>query len=199
MDDARGGPAGWARVGRMPVRLPVAVVVLVVGLTSGLVAVGAVSSDPRAAPAPASTPASTPGPAPVPGAAVAEPPPALAVLRGWDQRRAEAWSDADPGALARLYVPGSSAGATDVALLRRYRARGYSVRGMRMQLLAVRVLVLRPRLLRVEVTDRLAGATAVGATEQVLPTDAATTRVLVLRRVGGQWLMARVLPGSAGR
>lgn len=189
MDDARGGPALCGTVGRMPVRLPVAVVVLAVGLTWGLVAVGFLSGDPQAAD----------GPAPVPGAGPAAPSPALAVLQGWDRRRADAWADADPEALARLYVAGSSAGASDVALLRRYRARGYAVRGMRMQVLAARVLVLRPRLVRVEVTDRLASATATGPTERVLPTDAATTRVLVLRRVGGQWLMARVLPGSGGR
>lgn len=190
MDDARGGPALCVTVGRMPVRLPVAAVVLAMGLTCGLVAIGFLTSRPDGLvePPPTSVRAAVPAPAP-----------ALAVLRDWDRRRADAWADADPGALARLYVPGSSAGASDVALLRRYRDRGYAVRGMRMQLLAARVLVLRPRLVRVEVTDRLARATAVGATEQVLPADAATTRVLVLRRVGGRWLMARVLPVSGGR
>lgn len=189
MDDADGGRAGCGSLGRMPVRLPVAAVVLVLGLTCGLVAVGFLSGSPQ----------DVVGPAPAPGAGPAAPSPALAVLEDWDRRRADAWADADPGALARLYVAGSSAGASDVALLRRYRARGYAVRDMRMQVLAARVLVLRPRLVRVEVTDRLASATATGATERVLPTDAATTRVLVLRRVGEQWLMARVLPGSGGR
>lgn len=189
MDDAHGGVPGCATVGRMPVRLPVAVVVLVVGLTCGLVVVGVVSGHPGPAD----------GSAPSPITSGVGQPPALAVLQDWDRRRAAAWADADPRALARLYVPGSSAGASDVALLRRYRARGYAVRGMRMQVLAARVLVLRPRLVRVEVTDRLAGATAVDASEHVLPTDAATTRVLVLRRVGGEWLMARVLAGSGGR
>jgi hypothetical protein len=173
----------------MPVRLPVAVVALVVGITCGLVAVGVLSGPSGGAV----------GSRPVPARADPVSSPALVVLQDWDRRRADAWAAADPAALARLYVAGSSAGAADVELLRRYRARGYAVRGMRMQVLAARVLVLRPRLVRVEVTDRLAGATAVGATDQVLPTDAASTRVLVLRRVGGQWLMARVLPGSAGR
>lgn len=173
----------------MPVRLPVAVVVLLVGLTCGLVAVGVLSG-------PSGRAVGSP---PVSAAAGAVPSRALAVLQDWDRRRADAWADADPAALARIYVPGSSAGAADVALLRRYRDRGYAVHGIRMQVLTARVLVQRPRLVRVEVTDRLAGATAVGATEQVLPTDAASTRVLVLRRVGGQWLMARVLAGSGGR
>lgn len=175
----------------MPVRLPVAVAVLVVGLSGGLVTVGVLSGP--------SGRAAGSAPAPARVVAGAAPSPALAVLRDWDRRRADAWAAGDPDALARLYVSGSTAGSADVALLRRYRARGYVVRDMRMQVLAARVLVLRPGLVRVEVTDRLANATAVGATEQVLPSDAATTRVLVLRSVEGQWLMARVLPGSGGR
>jgi hypothetical protein len=58
------------------------------------------------------------------------------------------------------------------------------------------VLVDRPRRLELEVTDRLAGGTAVLATDSAvswpLPADTATTRVLVLRRLGERWLMARV-------
>jgi hypothetical protein len=88
-----------------------------------------------------------------------------------------------------------------VALLHEYAARGLVVRDLRMQLLSVRVLVDRPRQLALAVTDRLAGATAVRATDPVasrrLPADTATTRVLRLRRVGDRWLMARV--SSAGR
>ncbi len=48
----------------------------------------------------------------------------LAVLRQWDRRRARAWAQGDPEALATLYVPGSTAGERDLARLRRYVDRG---------------------------------------------------------------------------
>jgi hypothetical protein len=179
----------------MPVRLPVALLALAVGLTVGLVAVAVVARVPGDAHR-----ARVGGS----GSAVQVPEErfALEVLHGWDRQRAAAWAAGDPAALARLYVPGSPAGATDVALLRRYAARELSVRGIRMQLLRVRVLVARPGRVALEVTDRLTSAVAVRAGDvtasRPLPADAASTRLLELRRVGGRWLMARVSrPGSA--
>lgn len=121
----------------------------------------------------------------------------MGVLHAWDARRAAAWARGDADALARLYLPGSRAGASDVALLRRYAGRGLLVRDLQMQVLSARVLVTRPRRLVLEVVDRLAGGSAVtigaGTAARHLPADAPTVHRLVLRRPGGgQWLMAAV-------
>jgi hypothetical protein len=179
----------------MPVRVPLAALVAVVGVTVGLVAV-TVSLDrsgslPRArrAPAAVSTSVGLPG--------------AVAVLHDWDRRRSSAWAAGDEAALGAIYTTGSPARAADLILLRRYLARGLVVRGMRMQVLRVRVLVARPGTLRLEVTDRLAAAVAThsGARDGALslPVDGASTRVLTLRRGGGTWRMARVSAAVARR
>jgi hypothetical protein len=119
---------------------------------------------------------------------------AVSVLHDWDVRRAAAWARGDADALASLYTVGSAAGAADVALLSRYRSRGLVVRDLRMQLLRARVLTSRPRLVELEVTERLAFAVADEPTvgSRALPRDAAATHRLVLRRVAGTWLMAGV-------
>jgi hypothetical protein len=180
----------------VPIRVPVLLLVLAAGLTLGLVAAAVVAHPPgiagRARAVGSGPPVSRPADRSV-----------LGVLREWDRRRASAWADGDEIALARLYLPGSSAGAADVALMRRYAARGLVVRGIRMQLLRARVLVARPRRIELEVTDRLTAAVAVRlvdtATTRRLPADAPTTRTLELRRVGGRWLMARVSGSPARR
>jgi hypothetical protein len=130
--------------------------------------------------------------------------PASDVLRSWDTARAAAFADGDVAALRSLYVEGSAAGTSDVALLRDYLRRGLRVEGMHMQLLAVEVLREERRLLRLRVTDRLAGAVAVGeGIRVVLPHDAASTRVVELRRSpGGRWRVATVrgsVPRRDGR
>jgi hypothetical protein len=129
-------------------------------------------------------------------AAVEEP--AVRVLHAWDERRAAAYARGAPERLADLYVAGSAAGAADVRLLRAYRARGVQVTGMRTQVLAADVLVRRPDRLRIRVTDRLAGAVAVGGGRRVaLPRDAASTRVLTLMRGGdGRWRVSAVVDRS---
>lgn len=116
---------------------------------------------------------------------------AAAVLRAWDRRRAEAWAAGDPVALRELYVDG--AGVGDVRLLRRWTARGYRVAGLTTQLLAVEVLDRTPGRWRLEVTDRVAGGTAVGAGGRLpLPRDSADSRVVVLVRADGAWRVAQV-------
>jgi hypothetical protein len=151
--------------------------------------VGVVSAGRLTAPAPAGAGSAAQRPAVRPDERFA-----LGVLRGWDARRAAAWATGDPALLARLYTRGSTAGAADLDLLRRYRARGLVVRDMRMQLLRVRVLTSRPRLVVLEVTDRLAFAVAFAPPSRArpLPRDVATAHEVVLRRVGGEWRMARV-------
>lgn len=123
---------------------------------------------------------------------------AVAVLADWDRRRAAAWAGGDPAALARLYLPGSRAGRSDVAMLERWRARGLRVTGLRMQVLAVSVRGVRGARWELEVTDRVAGGTAVGADGAVsLPRDGWSTRRIALERYGGQWRVASVRPVPA--
>lgn len=115
----------------------------------------------------------------------------LAVLRDWDRARAEAWAAGDVRALRRLYVPGSSAGERDAAMLRRWTDRGLRVRGMTMQVLSVELRRRTERTLVLVVTDRLARAEAVGRSGRIrLPRDGASTRRLVFRDRGGRWRLA---------
>lgn len=116
----------------------------------------------------------------------------LAVLRDWDRARAAAWEEGDPAALGRLYARGSAAGRVDVAMLRRWTARGLRVEGMAMQVLAVELRLRTGRRLVLVVTDRLVGAVAVGpgGRRTDLPRDGATRRRLEFRRSGGAWLLA---------
>jgi hypothetical protein len=118
---------------------------------------------------------------------------ALAVLRAWDRRRAAAWAAGDERALAALYTNRSAAGLRDRAMLGRYVARGLRVRGLRMQLLAGSVRTRTADRIELEVTDRLAHAVAVGPGVRAgLPRDRASRRTVVLRRVAGEWRVARV-------
>lgn len=123
--------------------------------------------------------------------------PASDVLRDWDAARASAFARGDATALRALYSGASRAGTSDLAMLRAYRARELRVRGMRMQILSLEVLDRTPRRLRLEVTDRLVGAVAVGDGQRlVLPRDRPTTRVIELRRSGGSWRVASVRDAS---
>ena len=117
-----------------------------------------------------------------------------AVLSEWDGRRAAAYSSGDVGALRSLYLPGSGAGAADVAVLRAWLRHGLVSRAHR--------LVLR-------VTDRVVGGVAVraaaspggatsggGAAPAVrarLPADRPGERTVTLVRHGGRWVVARVV------
>ncbi len=114
------------------------------------------------------------------------------VLRGWDEARAAAYASGSVAELRELYVGG--AGASDVRLLRSYLRRGYRVEGMRMQLLAVRVLAHGPGRWRLRVTDRLAGGEAVREGERLaLPRDRASTRTVRLARGDdGRWRVVSV-------
>jgi hypothetical protein len=161
-----------------------AAVVLLVGVPGGgflLRGEGApVPEVPAAASVPLREPA-RPGPDPV------------AVLRAWDAARAEAWRQADPAGLRRLYLPASVAGRRDVAALRDYRRRGLRVRGLQVQLLRAELVRGRPDALVVRVTDRVVGAVAVGPDSSVrLPRDQPSTRVVQLVLRNGAWRVGRV-------
>jgi hypothetical protein len=122
--------------------------------------------------------------------------PALRVLRRWDSRRANAYATGSPADLRDLYVAGSRSGEADLRLLSQYRARGWRVTGMRMQVVAIRVLEQRRRRLRIEVTDRLEGAVAVRPGRRVpLPRDRASTRrITLVRGTDGVWRVGAVGP-----
>ncbi len=157
--------------------------VLVLGVVGALVAVGLLQAGIGHEPAPTAAPASVPARSQ-----------ALDVLHGWDDARSHAWARGDVAALRRLYVAGSAAGRADVRLLRRYLARGLVVRQLRMQVFAVQVMRRDDGILRVRVTDRVAGGVAVAGRHRLrLPVDRPTARTIVLRRVAGAWRVASVV------
>ena len=156
--------------------------VLVLGVVGALAAVGLLQAGIGHEPAPTAAPASAPARSQV-----------LDVLHGWDDARSRAWATGDVAALRRLYVAGSAAGRADVRLLRRYLARGLVVRRLRMQVFAVHVMPRDDGILRVRVTDRLAGGVAAAGRQRLrLPVDRPTARTVVLRRVAGEWRVASV-------
>jgi hypothetical protein len=115
------------------------------------------------------------------------------VLSAWDARRAEAWSRADPSDLARLYTARSRAGASDVADLRRWRARHLRVVGLRQQVARLRVLVDTSRWLSLAVTERTVDGVAVrGHRRTALPTSGWVTHWIRMRYVHGRWLVDEV-------
>jgi hypothetical protein len=168
-------------------RSRLAVVVLLGALGLGLVLVVARSGDRPPRPSIA---------APVAAAVPVVDLPAADVLRAWDEQRAAAYAAGSVRQLRQLYVAGSTAGRSDVRVLRAFLARGLVVEGMRTQVLALRVVEQGPRRLRLEVTDRLARAVAVGPGDRaVLPRDQPDTRrVTLLRGEDGAWRVSVVLP-----
>ncbi|CAN5307164.1 hypothetical protein BH09ACT12_BH09ACT12_36930 [soil metagenome] len=141
--------------------------------------------------------AGAPGPSrPAPGATGATTSRAREVLREWDSRREAAWAAADERALRALYVPHALAGRRDVALLRRWTARGARITRLEPQVLELRVVRDAGRQLVVRVTDRLGVLEArVHGDPIALPHDEPTTRRIELRRgpqVTSRWRVASV-------
>jgi hypothetical protein len=127
---------------------------------------------------------------------LSKPPDPGRVLEHWDQRRAAAYATGNVGALRRLYVPGSRAGASDAQLLQSYAARGLVVTGMRMRLQSVNVIHSGRRRLVLRVRDRLTRAIARSRTDpkvhRQLPTDHPSTHTVTLIRSGSDWLVRSV-------
>jgi hypothetical protein len=115
-----------------------------------------------------------------------------AVLAGLDRRRAEAYADADPRPLRRVYVPDSPLLRADRALLRRYHRQGLRVVDMRMRLFDVRVQERRRDHVVLVVRERLGRAAVRGhGTRRRLPLDDVDDHVLTLRHVAGRgWRIA---------
>ena len=180
---SRLSPIGWALV---------ATLVVAVAGAAGWAALTGAPAAPVAAAPPAPIVVSA-GRAVPPAVPPVRQPPAVRVLRDWDERRAAAYASGSVPALRELYV--GTAGAADVRLLRSYRERGYRVEELRMQLLAVSVRAHRPGRWVLRVTDRLAGGVAVTAYGErlVLPRDRATTRTIRLERgADGRWRVVSV-------
>lgn len=117
----------------------------------------------------------------------------VAVLQQWDRLRAQAWAAGDAETLRALYVRGSRAGERDVAMLRRWRERGVRIVELEVQVLRGRVVARSPRRVTVEVSERLARATAsAGERRWTLPVGSVTVRRVTLWRVAGGWRVARV-------
>ena len=163
-----------------------AVVVTVLAVVGGGLLVGV-----RGEERPMAPPAAAPVPPPVPARSAVV---AADLLRGWDERRARAWASGDVEALRSLYTPGSVAGRVGRRMLREWLARGLRVRGLRMQLVAVRVRESARDRAVLLVIDRLAGGVAVGRGVRVaLPRDRLSRRTVTLRRVAGEWLVDSVV------
>lgn len=130
----------------------------------------------------------------------AEPRPEVAaaeVLADWDADRSAAWASGDVRRLRALYTPGSVAGERDVAMLGRWLDRGLVVAGLRTQVLSLRELRRSADRWVLAVTDRVVDGDAVGRrTRAALPVDAASSRTITLRLVGGRWLVASVRPAQ---
>ena len=123
---------------------------------------------------------------------------AALLLGAWDRRRAAAWAVGDRDSLSALYVPGSRAGAADVAMLDGWTGRGLTVRHLTTQLLGVRVLARGPRRWVLRVRDRVTGGVAAGAAlTEPLSSGSEMEREIVLHRRGGSWRVASVRPVPA--
>jgi hypothetical protein len=191
-------PAAGRRIGKGggvdPRRLLPALTAVACALVVAMLVVVVARPDPAPRPrlaGPASTSPSPPSSSPSAQQPARSGP--ASVLAAWDERRSDAWAEGDAGALARLYVDGSGAGAADVHLLRDYARRGLRVRGMATQVLALRVAARSPDRLELLVTDRVVGAEAVGSGAPVsLPVDRSSTRRVVLVRAGARWVVEEV-------
>jgi hypothetical protein len=115
------------------------------------------------------------------------------VLDRLDGLRSRAWRRGDPDDLSEVNVAGSAALRADRAMLAAYWSRGLRLRA-RLDFLRVRLVERRPDEATLDVVDRLrpAAATSVSGAVVDLPADQATAHTIVLRRVGGRWLIADV-------
>jgi hypothetical protein len=203
VEDQRRQGLGRLRSGRR--REILRVVLVLVALAAAGVVTGRLTvmvfDDPSPVAAPPAGDALAPGPRTVPSQG--GPPSgrswrrAAAVLHAWDADRAAAYARGDRAALRGLYAPGSRAGVRDLRVLQAYVERGLVVRGLRTQVLSLRVLTRSRNRLTLEVTDRLVGGrVVVGSARRDggvgLPRDAPTTRVVVLRHQAGEWRVRSV-------
>jgi len=119
-------------------------------------------------------------------------PSAIDLLHAWDARRASAYVHDDPGALSRLYVDHSGAGPRDLALLRSYDSAGVRVRSMDTQVFASRVSATARGRVVIDLVDRVLATGDDGRRCVQVPASPPRSHRVVLRQVGGRWLMESV-------
>lgn len=124
---------------------------------------------------------------------------ALATLHEWDAARGAAYAAGDAQRLAALYVPGSAAGARDVAALQSYAAHRWRLTSLVTQVRSIRVLGHSDGRWRLRTVDRVGGLAA--TPERCRPLVAGAFRVhdLVLVRGPGGWVVESALlrPGRS--
>jgi hypothetical protein len=113
---------------------------------------------------------------------------ALAVTRG------RAWQTGEPGLLRRVYVAASPVLRADRRMLAAYRLRGLRPQGVRLEFTSVFVVRRQPGEVTLAAVDRLNPTRVRSSLGTVvsLPADQPTAHTIVLRRVGGRWLIADV-------
>lgn len=114
---------------------------------------------------------------------------ALAVLHGWDATRSAAYAAGQEDRLAALYVPGSTAGAQDVSVLRAYAVHRWRITSLTTQIRSVRVLAHRQGRWRLRTVDRSRGIADTPERCRAVPAGAYRTHDVVLVRRGSRWVV----------
>jgi hypothetical protein len=122
----------------------------------------------------------------------------LRVLNRLDDQRATAFARGDPHLLEAVYAARSAALDADRATLAAYRSRGLRLIGVRMQVLALRVVSTSQRRVVLHVVDRLDRVSAVDGAglRTVLPADRPSAHRMVLAQRAGGWRVAAVGPAA---
>jgi hypothetical protein len=116
------------------------------------------------------------------------------VLGRLDDRRALAFSRAEPGLLDKVYLTGSGLRDRDARTIDAYARRGLRIEGLHMTILALRLRVRSASTAVLSVVDRISRARAVNSAgrSRALPRDRATAHRVTLRRVPTGWRIAAI-------
>lgn len=116
------------------------------------------------------------------------------VLARLSRMRELAWRRGQPQLLRRIYVPAAPELKRDQAMLRRYTARGLSVRGAELLFGPVRVVDRAPRVVRLRTVDQLRAAVAVSrhGDRLRLPLDRPTRHLITLCQTPEGWRITSV-------
>jgi hypothetical protein len=116
------------------------------------------------------------------------------LLSRLDDRRARAFSRADPGLLDKVYLPDSGPQDRDARTIEAYARRGLRIEGLHMTILALQVEVRTASTAVLSVVDRISGGRAVNSAGRwrPLPQDRATAHRVTLRRVPAGWRIAAI-------
>jgi hypothetical protein len=119
-----------------------------------------------------------------------------AIVMRLDQARARAFAMADVAPLAAVYVPGSSAYASDLTTVRSLASRGLRARGFTATVERVVVDSLSATTARLRVTDRLSGYDLVDASGRVVghgaPRPTRTFTMTLQQTAANDWRVATI-------